>query len=137
MNDFYRPGGCQDQVLACSNQTVEERASNPVICSSATSFCRSNVEGPYYDYGERGVYGKCHKTFLLIMDLARPRIVPKLTHCSTDIRHPYDDPTPPDYFVDFLNLASTQEALGVNINYTSTSSNSVGRGFASTGTSID
>ena len=34
------------------------------------------------------------------------------------IRHPYDDPTPPTYFVDYLNLASTQAALGVNLNYT-------------------
>lgn len=60
------------------------------------------------------------------------------THCAypdftLDIRHPYDDPTPPDYFIDFLNLASTQQALGVNINYTDASSDSVYRGFASTG----
>ena len=34
------------------------------------------------------------------------------------IRHPYEDPTPPTYFTDYLNLASTQAALGVNLNYT-------------------
>ena len=39
-----------------------------------------------------------------------------LTVCS--IRHPYEDPTPPTYFTDYLNLASTQDALGVNLNYT-------------------
>jgi hypothetical protein len=49
------------------------------------------------------------------------------------IRHPYDDPTPPDYFESFLNLASTQEALGVNINYTTTNARNVSAGFASTG----
>ena len=54
------------------------------------------------DYGGRGVY---------------------------DIRHPYNDPTPPDYFVDFLNLASTQNALGVDLNYTADSSALVGGGF--------
>ncbi|KAF1925941.1 alpha/beta-hydrolase [Didymella exigua CBS 183.55] len=37
------------------------------------------------------------------------------------------------YFVDFLNLASTQEALGFNINYTSASSSPVFSCFSSTG----
>jgi carboxypeptidase C (cathepsin A) len=65
------------------------------------------VEEPYYYYGGRGVY---------------------------DIRHPYDDPTPPsEYWMNFLNMASTQEILGVNINYTSTNARNVSSGFASTG----
>lgn len=60
LDDFYKPGGCQDQVLACANQTVEDRESNPIICRNATNFCRNNVEGPYYTYGGRGVYGQDH-----------------------------------------------------------------------------
>ncbi|KAL1636935.1 hypothetical protein SLS58_009541 [Diplodia intermedia] len=102
---YYREGGCADQVAACAaaDRTTDE---GYTICREATSFCRGEVEEPYYTYGERGVY---------------------------DIRHPYDDPTPPDYFADFLNLASTQEALGVNINYTSTNSRYVNAGFQSTG----
>ena len=48
------------------------------------------------------------------------------------IRHPYDDPTPPTYFVDYLNLASTQAALGVNLNYTD-SNNDVYYAFQKTG----
>jgi hypothetical protein len=52
--------------------------------------CRDNVEGPYYVFGERGVY---------------------------DIRHPYDDPTPPHNLIPYLNQASVQEALGVTSNY--------------------
>jgi carboxypeptidase C (cathepsin A) len=65
------------------------------------------VEEPYYAVGGRGVY---------------------------DIRHPYDDPTPPSYFSDFLNLADTQDKLGVNINYTDSGySAEVGNGFSSTG----
>ncbi|OSS47146.1 hypothetical protein B5807_09919 [Epicoccum nigrum] len=50
-----------------------------------------------------------------------------------DIRHPHDDPTPPKYFINYLNLSSTQAALGVNINYTAASSPSVFMGFETTG----
>jgi len=64
------------------------------------------VEEPYYIYGGRGVY---------------------------DIRHPYNDPTPPDYFQEYLNQAEVQNALGVSINYTMYSSPQVGTGFARTG----
>ena len=86
----YMSNGCLDQVELC-------RATNPTtlsdyaICTEAENMCRDNVEGLYYSYGERGPY---------------------------DIRHPSDDPTPPTYFADYLNLASTQNALGVNLNYT-------------------
>ncbi|KAJ4371744.1 hypothetical protein N0V86_008297 [Didymella sp. IMI 355093] len=102
---FYFPGGCNDQIEYCkqSNRSTED---GQLTCSTAMTLCRTLVEEPYYNFGDRGVY---------------------------DIRHPYDDPTPPDYFMDFLNLASTQEALGVNINYTSASSSPVFSGFSSTG----
>ncbi|KAF2624499.1 alpha/beta-hydrolase [Macroventuria anomochaeta] len=101
---FYFPGGCNDQIEYCkqSNRSTED---GQLTCSTAMTLCRSLVEEPYYNFGGRGVY---------------------------DIRHPYDDPTPPEYFQDFLNLASTQEALGVNINYTSSPSQ-VFSGFSSTG----
>ena len=49
-----------------------------------------------------------------------------------DIRHPYDDPTPPEYFADYLNLPEVQNALGVNINYTE-SNNDIYWAFQSTG----
>ncbi|KAF1953025.1 peptidase S10, serine carboxypeptidase [Byssothecium circinans] len=98
--------GCHDQIRACK-ATNRTTANDYLICSSATNLCRSMVEEPYYAVGGRGVY---------------------------DIRHPYDDPTPPEYFSDFLNLATTQEAIGVNINYTDGGySAEVGRGFQSTG----
>ena len=99
------PGGCLDYVAYCaeSDRTTFDGMST---CSSATAICRSLVEGPYYEYSGRGVY---------------------------DIRHPYIDPTPPTYFIDYLNLASTQQALGVNLNYTADSSALVGEGFSDTG----
>ncbi|KAH5536671.1 carboxypeptidase [Parastagonospora nodorum] len=102
---YYMPEGCHDQIEYCK-QSDRSTEDGQLTCASATNLCRSLVEEPYYAFGGRGVY---------------------------DIRHPYDDPTPPDYFADFLNLASTQQALGVNINYTSTSSRQVGSGFSSTG----
>lgn len=105
---YYVPDGCRDQVQYCKALLEEDRHADDTqfYCAQATNLCRSMVEEPYYSYGNRGVY---------------------------DIRHPYDDPTPPGYFVDFLNLASTQEALGVNINYTRSSSANVSYGFQTTG----
>ncbi|KAF2443671.1 peptidase S10, serine carboxypeptidase [Karstenula rhodostoma CBS 690.94] len=102
------PGGCRDWIQYCKSALSQDASSDNAYfyCSSATSICRSLVEEPYYSYGGRGVY---------------------------DIRHPYDDPTPPDYFKAFLNLASTQEALGVNINYTTSNAPNVSYGFQTTG----
>lgn len=68
--------------------------------------CRDNVESPYYEYSGRGVY---------------------------DIRHPYLDPTPPTYFLDLLNLASTQQALGVDTNYSSDANEETSYAFQETG----
>ncbi|KAI4924239.1 uncharacterized protein J4E92_007320 [Alternaria infectoria] len=104
-NAYYMPEGCHDQIEYCkqSDRTTE---AGYLTCAQATNLCRSLVEEPYYAFGGRGVY---------------------------DIRHPYDDPTPPDYFEDFLNMASTQEAIGVKINYTSTNAPNVSYGFSTTG----
>jgi len=106
MKDRYsRTGGCHDQLVACEN-TDRATAAGQKICSNAINYCRQYVENPYYNTRQRGVY---------------------------DIRHPYDDPTPPDYFIDFLNLADTQNKLGVNINYTATNAGTVFSGFTATG----
>ncbi|KAL9005667.1 MAG: hypothetical protein Q9188_001573 [Gyalolechia gomerana] len=96
--------GCLDQVAACreANRSTEV---GQLYCQQATDQCRTNVEEPYYEFGGRGVY---------------------------DIRHPYDDPTPPRYFNDYLNQASVQNALGVNLNYTQ-SNNDVAYAFANSG----
>ncbi|TVY83356.1 Carboxypeptidase S1-like protein B [Lachnellula suecica] len=76
------------------------------ICTEAEDMCRDNVESPYYFYGGRGAY---------------------------DIRHPYADPTPESYFVDYLNLPSTAAALGVDLNYTLDANNDVYYAFQETG----
>ena len=102
---YYIDGGCRDSYEYCA-ESLRNSLPDYETCASATDLCRSFVEGPYYSYGGRGVY---------------------------DIRHPIRDPTPPTYFVDFLNKASTQAALGVNLNYTSDSSYAVDVGFIYTG----
>ncbi|KAL8760184.1 MAG: hypothetical protein Q9199_000206 [Rusavskia elegans] len=96
--------GCLAQVDAC-RQVNRSTEVGQLYCAQATDQCRTNVEEPYYVFGDRGVY---------------------------DIRHPYDDPTPPRYFNDYLNKANVQNALGVNLNYTQ-SNNDVSYAFQMTG----
>jgi hypothetical protein len=102
---YYVPYGCADWINYC---VYSDKSTEPGkrTCQSATNICRLFVEVPYYSIGDRGVY---------------------------DIRHPLADPTPPVYFIDYLNLASTQQAVGVDLNYTHDYSRPVGRGFSMTG----
>ncbi|KAG9195442.1 alpha/beta-hydrolase [Alternaria panax] len=74
------------------------------ICNEAADMCRDNVESPYYYYSGRGVY---------------------------DIRHAYEDPTPPSNYPDYLNLGEVQDALGVTLNYSG--SNGIYYAFQNTG----
>lgn len=101
----FMPNGCLDQVDYC-RQTNRTSIADYAICSEATAMCRDNVEGPYYQFSGRGVY---------------------------DIRHPYNDPTPPIYFIKYLNLPSTQQALGVNLNYTQDANDEIYYAFQQTG----
>lgn len=97
--------GCLDMLQTCydANQTTIAGRS---VCTEAENMCRDNVESPYYQYGGRGTY---------------------------DIRHPHDDPTPPSYFVPYLNQSYVQNALGVETNYTSSGNNDVYFAFQNTG----
>ena len=96
--------GCLDQISAC-REANRSTSAGQLYCEQATDQCRTNVEGPYYTFGGRGVY---------------------------DIRHPYDDPTPPTYFTHYLNLGPVQQAIGVNLNYTEANAR-VFNAFAMTG----
>lgn len=101
---YYGKGKCRDQIDACNAIANKTSEASQRICSSASAICRGKVEDPFYD------------------------INPDLS--------PYDirgGPDPPDYFADFLNLGATQNAIGVNINYTSVSSLDVGDNFDETG----
>ncbi|KAE8141468.1 peptidase S10, serine carboxypeptidase [Aspergillus pseudotamarii] len=98
------PNGCQDMISTCK-QTNRTALADYALCAEATNMCRDNVEGPYYAFSGRGVY---------------------------DIRHLYDDPTPPSYYNKFLAKDSVMDAIGVNINYTQ-SNNDVYYAFQQTG----
>jgi carboxypeptidase C (cathepsin A) len=80
----FMQNGCLDQIKACRATTMST-PTELTLCSEAQDICRDSVEGPYYSYGGRGVY---------------------------DIRHPRQDPTPPEYFADYLNIPEVQDALG-------------------------
>lgn len=90
--------GCLTQIQYCDSSDLSTDIGK-AVCSEATIMCRDTVESAYYQYSDRGVY---------------------------DIRDPYDDPTPPHLFGPYLNQASVQEALGVNLNYS----------FVNTGTDV-
>lgn len=81
--------GCLEQIAYC-DVSDQSTSIGKAACSEAGIVCRDTVEVAYYQFSDRGVY---------------------------DIRHPYDDPTPPHLFGPFLNQAKIQEALGVNLNY--------------------
>ncbi|RDL36781.1 Carboxypeptidase [Venustampulla echinocandica] len=98
-------GGCLDQIESC-RKTNRSALADFAICTEAANLCRDNVESVYYSYGGRGAY---------------------------DIRHPLDDPTPESYYANYLNLASTSAALGVDLNYSSTSNDDVYFAFQQTG----
>jgi len=75
------------------------------ICSAADNFCANEVEELLDNIANRDEY---------------------------DVREMYDDPFPPTFYVDYLNKASTQAAIGAFQNF-SESSNTVGTAFGSTG----
>lgn len=103
----YMPNGCLDQITYCreARDTGYINGATDAICSEAQSMCRDGVEGLYYSFGGRGVY---------------------------DIRHPYDDPTPADYFSEYVSLPEVQQAIGVDLNYT-LSNTDIYYAFQSTG----
>jgi carboxypeptidase C (cathepsin A) len=85
------------------SQPAPPRTALQRICSDATATCRGYVEEPYYDEGNN----------------------------PYDVRPNAEQP--PEYFIEFLNLTSTQNALGVDMNYTADSSSTVASAFAEIG----
>ncbi|KOC10581.1 hypothetical protein AFLA70_151g001881 [Aspergillus flavus AF70] len=89
--NYNRPNGCEVQIGYCRSVDPDDFARH-AVCSAAQNMCRDNVEAMYYYYSGRGIY---------------------------DIRHPQNDTEPPYFYVDYLNKAEVQYALGVDVNYTS------------------
>ena len=100
-----KPNGCLAQINFCRANNHSSIA-DLGFCSEAVGMCRDNVESLYYEFSGRGIY---------------------------DIRHPFRDPIPPKYFIDYLNQAQIQNAIGVDLNYTSFSNPAVTFAFLQTG----
>ncbi|KAI1270502.1 Alpha/Beta hydrolase protein [Xylariaceae sp. FL1019] len=95
------PGACKDSIQYCIQGDRTTMDGN-AVCSQADAICRGLVESPFYVVSGRNPY---------------------------DIRAMYNADIPPEPWVDYLNTAYVQNALGVDINYTSTSSEQVWQGF--------
>lgn len=104
-NDW--PQGCQAQLQSCA-ALDRSTLRGTQACSSATFACRNNVEYPWYSFSELGTY-------------------------DIRVNSTVGADDPPTFFIDYLNQASIQEALGVDTNYTSTSNNEVYNAFQQSG----
>ncbi|KAI0888429.1 alpha/beta-hydrolase [Annulohypoxylon maeteangense] len=108
---FYANNGCRDLINQCraavSGKDPNNTGSDPdvnSICESAYTSCTKNVMDPYSDAG-RSVY---------------------------DISAVLPDSFPPRRYLEYVNTASFQSAIGTSLNYTETNTQ-VAAVFASTG----
>lgn len=108
---FYATGGCQDLVQQCRDLVELQDPNNEgdiavvnSICAKAYASCTDNVVDPYLDAG-RSIY---------------------------DIGHFVPDPFPPSTYLEYLNTAAVQLAIGTPLNYTETNFQVVDA-FTSTG----
>lgn len=103
---FYFPQtGCSAQLDYCA-QSDRSTWEGQKTCSNAVSICRNLVEGPYEVIAPNSAY-----------DIRQNRFTSQV---------------PPKYWSDWLNTATAQNALGVDLNYTGTSYE-VYQGFDYTG----
>ena len=101
----YYETGCLDSLHWCSQADLSDRHGQS-ICAEATSLCRKMVEGPYERLSGRSAY---------------------------DIRANKSATLPPEDWIHYLNTAFVQNALGVDLNYTTSQSLQVMTGFYYTG----
>ena len=110
-SSYLSADGCQEQIQACRSAVISQDPGDlgdvavvNQICKGAQTTCNNDVIGPYTDSG-RDVY---------------------------DITQFTPDPFPPSTYLDYLNSADVQAAIGVSINYTETNS-AVANAFIQTG----
>ncbi|KAG9238770.1 carboxypeptidase 2 [Amylocarpus encephaloides] len=103
---YNETGGCLDRISKC-RQTSMSTPADYAICADATNFCDNNVANVYMDIGNRD---------------------------AQDIRiQLLQDHYAGHHWIDYLNLASTQNAIGVDLNYTHPIARAVSRAFGNTG----
>lgn len=111
VNSYLSAYGCQQAIQSCRDAASAMDPGNygnistvNQICEQAQTNCNQNVIGPYQASG-RDVY---------------------------DISQMAPDPFPPATYLEYLNSASVQAAIGAAVNYTETNS-AVSTAFESTG----
>ena len=110
-SSFLSANGCQQLIQSCRDVVSAQDPQNDgdvanvnQICANAQSTCNNEVFGPYYSSG-RDVY---------------------------DITQAAPDPFPPSTYLEYLNNADVQAAIGVAVNYSQTST-AVAQAFLQTG----
>ncbi|MCJ1358428.1 MAG: hypothetical protein MMC33_008428 [Icmadophila ericetorum] len=111
VNSYLDAGGCQQAIQACRDaasamdpEDYGDVSTVNQLCEQAQTNCNQNVIGPYEASG-RDVY---------------------------DISQMTPDPFPPATYLEYLNSADVQAAIGAAVNYTETNS-AVATAFESTG----
>ncbi|KAK3168771.1 hypothetical protein OEA41_005219 [Lepraria neglecta] len=110
-SSYLSADGCQQRIQSCRNAVTSQDPSDDgdvstvnQICEDAQNACNNDVIGPYMASG-RDVY---------------------------DITQTTPDPFPPSTYLEYLNYADVQAAIGVSINYTE-SNPAVQNAFIQTG----
>lgn len=110
-SSFLSTNGCQQLIESCRNAVTAQDPQNNgdvatvnQICATAQSICNNEVFGPYSSSG-RDIY---------------------------DITQNMPDPFPPSTYLEYLNSADVQAAIGVAVNYTQTNT-AVANAFLQTG----
>lgn len=110
-SSFLGANGCQQQIQSCRNAVSAKDSDNEgdmdsvnQICKNAQLSCQGSVLGPYTSSG-RSVY---------------------------DITQLVPSPFPPSTYLEYLNTAELQSAIGVAINYTESNS-AISNAFIQTG----
>ena len=110
-SSFLSANGCQQLIESCRKAVTAQDPENNgdvvtvnQICATAQNTCNNEVSGPYYSSG-RDIY---------------------------DITQNITDPFPPSTYLEYLNSADVQAAIGVAVNYTQTNT-AVANAFLQTG----
>ena len=110
-SSFLSANGCQQLIQSCRDAVSAQDPQNDgdianvnQICANAQNTCNNEVFGTYYSSG-RDVY---------------------------DITQAAPDPFPPSTYLEYLNNADVQAAIGVAVNYSQTST-AVAQAFLQTG----
>lgn len=110
-NSFHSANGCQQLIQSCRDaansmdpQNIGDVTTVNQICQKAQKNCNDNVIGPFQNSG-RNIYDITQKT---------------------------PDPFPPSTYLEYLNSAEVQAAIGAVVNYTETNP-AVATAFVQTG----